>query len=94
MLVYIAEIIPNDDAPEFEFVEVHVVFKDDEHSPHTGVEVTLFLKKDDEMTVKQIVDAAIEKARGYLSFVVQFPPTEYHRSESFLLNFHSQEGTK
>lgn len=85
MLVYIRKIIPNDDAPDFEFIQIHVVFKEDMHAPYTEVEVVIFLKKDDKMTAPQIIDAAIQKAREFLTIVVEFPPTEYHRSESFLL---------
>jgi hypothetical protein len=93
MLVYVRKIIPNDDAPEFEFIEAHVIFKDDEHAPHTEAEVTIFLKKDDKMTTQQVIDAAIERAREFLSSVVQFPPSEYHRSQSFLLRSDSTEDT-
>ena len=93
MLVYVRKIIPNDDAPDFEFIEVHVIFKDDEHSPHAKAEVAIFLKKDHKMTHQQIIDVAIQKAHDYLSLVVQFPPSEYHRSQSFLLRSDSTEDT-
>ena len=93
MLVYVRKIIPNDDDPDFEFLEVHVIFKDDEHAPHAEAGVAIFLKKDDKMTTPQVIDVAIERAREFLSSVVQFLPSEYHRSQSFLLRSDSTEDT-
>jgi hypothetical protein len=86
MLAYIERIIPNDGVPDFEFIEVRVVFGDDERSPHNRATVEIFLRKDDKMTTDQIVEAAISHAHSLLSRLAQIPPTGYRRSRSFLLD--------
>lgn len=78
MLVYIRRLALNDDAPEFEFIEATVVF-DDEKSPHRIAELTIFLQKNDKMTISEIRTVSIQKAREFLLFAANFPPSEYHQ---------------
>jgi hypothetical protein len=83
MLVYVRRLVLNDDDPEFEFIEATVVFHDDEKSPHRMAELTIFLQKDHKMTIHEIRAASIQKAREFLLFAANFPPSEYHQKWSY-----------
>lgn len=83
MFVYVSRIKPNDDAPDIKFFEVQVVFHDDEKVPHKGADVTIFVAKNDQMTFAEMKVAAIQKARDFLLFAGNFPPSEYHQRWSY-----------
>jgi hypothetical protein len=46
-------------------------------------ELTIFLQKDDKMTIAEIKTASIQKAREFLLFAANFPPNEYHQQWSY-----------
>jgi len=83
MLVYVRRVILNDDDSDIRFIEAEIIFHDDEKSPHRSADVTVFLAKNDKMTVDEIKAAAVEKAREFLSLAANLPPSEYHRKLSF-----------
>ena len=83
MLVYVERLILNGDDPKIVFIEAKVVFHDDEKSPHSMAELTIFLQKDDKMTIPEIKAASIQKAQEFLLFAANFPPSEYHQQWSY-----------
>jgi hypothetical protein len=83
MLVYVRRITLNDDDQTIKFIEAQVVFHDDEKAPQKGADIDVFLAKNDQMTIAEVKAAAIQKARDFLSFAANLPPSEYHRQLSF-----------
>lgn len=85
MFVCVNRLVLNADDPDVKFIEAEVIFKDDEKQPHKTATLNIFLKKDDNMTVHEIKNVAVQKAREFLSFAANFPPSEYHQRWSFEL---------
>jgi len=80
MLVNVTKIIPHDDDPDFHFIEVQVIFNEDhgdQVTPNNEAQVNVFLEKEDRMTRPEMIDAAIQKARQFLSNVVALRSDEY-----------------
>jgi hypothetical protein len=69
MKIEVERICPNHLDPDFEFIQAIVVFsKDDIEEGHAEVDIKI--KKDPTMTLPQIIDAAIQKARAFLSEIL------------------------
>jgi hypothetical protein len=83
MIVDLYRLTLNDDDPDLKFLKAQVMFRDDDKSPHRGVEVWVFLEKDDKMTISEIRAVAVQKARDFLLFAANFPPSEYHQRWSY-----------
>ena len=67
MEIYIDHISPNDDVTDLhQYIDVTVCFRDDITPPHRSAEVHIFLAQK-EMSLTEIRDAAIEKAKAFLS---------------------------
>ena len=83
MLVYVRKILLNDDDPNFKFIRVQVVINedhDDQITPNNEARVEIFLEKEDQMTRPEIIDAAIQKARQFITEIaVVFHSGEYRR---------------
>lgn len=85
MLVYVEKIDPEDGMFDSEFFSVKVIFSEeskDEDSPGDSADIKVYLKKSESMTLPQIIDAAIDRARDFLSRAATVLPTEYRRKPS------------
>jgi hypothetical protein len=67
MKIFVPKIITNDDDPDFRWIEALVRFWDDTTSPHFSADVTVFLEKQERVTIEDIQAKAIQKAHEYLS---------------------------
>jgi hypothetical protein len=61
MKIFVPKIITNDDDPDFKWIEVLVRFWDDIISPHFSADVTVFLEKQDRLTIEDIQTRAIQR---------------------------------
>ena len=65
MIIEVERIDPNHLDPDFEFVHATVVFSDGDPIDRVA-EVSIRVKKNPNMTLPQIIDAAIDQARVFL----------------------------
>ena len=63
---YVNRIITNSDDPEYKYIEVDVVFRDDINCPHQSAHVSVYLEKSS-ISIEEIESQAIFKARDFLS---------------------------
>lgn len=73
MKISVLKINPKDESLNFKFIECLIRFWDDETHPHFSAEVTIFLEKNDNLTISEIKILAMSKVQEFLLKVLSLP---------------------
>lgn len=65
MQIQVVRVLPNDQSPDFPYMEVIVTFHDEVTSPHRNAEVRVYIEKSD-LPLPEIKKQAIQKAKEFL----------------------------